>query len=317
MDRLRLRHLRLLDWVARTGSLSAAADAIGMSQPGATKMLQELELSFGCVLIERSARGGALTEAGKHALDRMRIALHALRTARHAVASDQPTPLVRLGMIPIVGIHALSQVVGDLQSDGQLPRLQILLGTVEGLLQSLSEGQVDCVVGFLDESAPLGNMSQFSMTPLWQETLVVVASNKHPLATRPEVSLQRALGNDWVLMPKSSSNRRAVDRLFLGAGLAPPVPHIETESFHIGLSLVGGSQMLSVVPHSAYLQYQSQVSILLMEVTFPASRLVFVTRSDGPELPAVRLVAQHFQAYAQTVPSRPGQAPDRRRRRPR
>ena len=36
MDRLRMRHLRLLDGVARSGSLSGAADAIGMSQPGAT-----------------------------------------------------------------------------------------------------------------------------------------------------------------------------------------------------------------------------------------------------------------------------------------
>ena len=43
MDRLRLRHLRLLDLVASTGSLSGAAEALGMSQPGATKMLQELE----------------------------------------------------------------------------------------------------------------------------------------------------------------------------------------------------------------------------------------------------------------------------------
>lgn len=301
MDRLRLRHFRLLDLVARTGSLSGAAGAIGMSQPGATKMLQELEHTFGCMLIERSAKGGELTEAGRHVLDRMRIALHSLRTARSAVDSHKEKPLIRLGIIPIVGIQALSHVVGGLQSDGKLPRLQIQLGTVEGLLQALSEGHVDCVVGFLDESTALSNIPKFKMTPLWQETLVVVASNQHPFASLKKVPLHIARDSDWVMMPKTSSNRRAVDRLFLSAGMAPPVPHIETESFHIALSIVAGSRALAAAPQSAYIQYQSQVCMLPMENALPSTSLVFVTLADGPQLPAVELISHRFQAYAETI----------------
>ena len=301
MDRLRLRHLRLLDRVALSGSLSAAAQDLGMSQPGATKMLQELEQAFGCVLIERSARGGALTQAGRHVLDRMRIALHALRTARSSVDFRKEMPLVRLGIIPLVGIHALSEVVGTLQSEDMLPRLQIQLGTVESLLQALGEGRVDGVVGFLDETASLGNIPRFHVTPLWQEKLVVVASRNHPLARRKKVTLEMAREHDWVMMPKPSSNRRAVERLFLGAGLAPPIPQIETESFHISLSIASGSQMLAVAPQSAYRQYQSETCMLPMEAGFPATTLVFVTLSEGPMLPAVQLLSEQFQAHAQKV----------------
>jgi molybdate transport repressor ModE-like protein len=301
VDRLRLRHLRLLDLVASTGSLSGAAEALGMSQPGATKMLQELEQSFACTLIERSAKGGALTPAGRHVLDRLRIALHSIRTARSAVELQKEKPLIRLGIIPLVGIHALSQVVAGLQSDNMLPRLQIQLGTVEGLLQALSAGHVDCVVGFLDETTSLSNIPKFKITPLWQETLVVVASNSHPLTARKKVSLKAVRDSDWILMPKSSSNRRAVERLFLSAGLAPPVPQIETESFHIGLSLVAGGQMVSVVPRGAFQQYQSQVCKLAMEVALPSTNLVFVTLADGPELPAVNVISDRFQAYAEAV----------------
>jgi DNA-binding transcriptional LysR family regulator len=266
-------------------------------------MLQELEQSFACTLIERSAKGGALTPAGRHVLDRLRIALYSIRTARSAVELQKEKPLIRLGIIPLVGIHALSQVVAGLQSDNLLPRLQIQLGTVEGLLQALSAGHVDCVVGFLDESTPLSNIPKFKMTPLWQETLVVVASNSHPLAARKKVSLKTARDSDWILMPKSSSNRRAVERLFLSAGLAPPVPQIETESFHIGLSMVADSQMLAAAPQSAFQQYRSQVCMLAMEVAFPSTNLVFVTLADGPALPAVDLISDRFQAYAETVRS--------------
>jgi DNA-binding transcriptional LysR family regulator len=174
---------------------------------------------------------------------------------------------------------------------------------VEGLLQALSAGRVDCVVGFLDETTPLSNILKFKITPLWQETLVVVASNSHPLATCKKVSLKTACDSDWVLMPKSSSNRRAVERLFLSAGLAPPAPQIETESFHIGLSIVAGSQMLAAVPQSAFQQYRSQVCMLPMEVAFPFTNLVFVTLTDGPDLPSVNLISDRFQAYAETVGS--------------
>lgn len=303
MDRLRLRHLRLLDLVAQTGSLSGAAASLGMSQPGATKMLQELEQSFACTLIERSAKGGALTLAGRHVLDRMRIALHAISTARSAVETQIEKPLIRLGIIPLVGIHALSQVIAGLQSDNLLPRLQIQLGNVEGLLQALGAGHVDCVVGFLDETTPLSNIPKFKMRPLWQETLVVVASHSHPLAAEEKVPLKAARDSDWILMPKSSSNRRAVERLFLSAGMAPPTPQIETESFHIGLSLVAGSQMLSAVPQSAFQQYQSQVCKLAMEVDFPSTNLVFLTLADGPILPTVELISDRFQAYVEAVRS--------------
>ena len=55
LERLKIRHLRLLDQVARRGSLSAAASALGISQPGATKLLHELEAALGQILLERSA----------------------------------------------------------------------------------------------------------------------------------------------------------------------------------------------------------------------------------------------------------------------
>lgn len=303
MDKLRLRHLRLLDWVARTGSLSAAAQALGMSQPGATKMLKELELALGCLLIERSAKGGELTEAGQHVLDRLRISLHSLRTARESIESRKELPLVRLGILALVGIQALSQVVGAMQAEKNLPRLQIEMGTVNSLLESLNDGRVDCVVGFLDEATALSNIPRLQVTPLWQENLVIVASRKHPLASRKKVSLKMASEFEWVMMPKSSANRRALDRLFLTAGMAPPAPHIETASFHIGLSIVASSQMLTAAPESAYLQYKSQVCVLPIEASFPSTTLVFMTRSEGPMLPAVHMLSQQFQTYAETLKS--------------
>ena len=309
MDRLRLRHLRLLDLIAREGSLSAAADALGVSQPGATKMLQEIEAAFGGVLIERTAKGGRLTAAGRNMLDRLRVALQALDAARSALDVQPEMPLVRLGMLPLVGLHALSHVVGALQHDGGLPRIQIRLDTVEGLLTALSEGRVDCAVGFLEGMPQPGASRRFHVTPLWEEALVIVAGKDHPLARRRQVTLEQARDEDWVLMPQGSANRRAVEERFQGAGLAPPAARIETESFHIALALASATRLLTAVPESAYRQYQAGVRVLPISRGFPTPSLGFITLADAPPLPAVARLSQWFQHYAQTggrpVPAAP------------
>lgn len=300
MDRLRLRHLRLLDLIARDGSLSAAADALGVSQPGATKMLQDVEAAFGCVLVERTAKGGRLTAAGLNMLDRLRVALQALATARSALEVQPEMPLVRLGLLSLVGIHALSHVVGAMQAEGSLPRIQIRQDTVDGLLTGLSEGRVDCAVGVLEGMAPPGSSRRFDVRPLWDESLLIVAGKDHPLARRRQVTFEQVRDEDWVLMPTGSSNRRAVEDMFLGAGLEPPVARIETESFHIGLALASATRLLTAAPESAYRQYRAGVRVLPIPRGVATRSMVFITLADAPPLPAVAKLAHWFEHYAQT-----------------
>ena len=83
MDLLRVRHLKLLQLVASTGSLTAAAQELRISQPASTKLLQELERAVGCSLVDRSVRGGSLSAAGQRTLERMRIAIGALDAGAH------------------------------------------------------------------------------------------------------------------------------------------------------------------------------------------------------------------------------------------
>ena len=150
LERLKLRHLQLLDQVMQCGSLSAAAQQLGISQPAATKMLHELEAAFGHSLVTRTPRGARLTPAGEHALERIRIALGSLATARATMGEAQDRPLVRLGLLPLVGIGALGPVVKALQQQGDMPRLILRTDTIQGLLDLLVSGEVDAVVGGLD-----------------------------------------------------------------------------------------------------------------------------------------------------------------------
>lgn len=298
MERLKLRHLQLLDQIMRCGSLSAAALSMGMSQPGATKLLHELELALGKPLVDRSPRGGRLTRSGERVLERFRVALGALSTAQTVVHQAQDRPLVRLGILPLVGIDALAQVVADLQARGDLPRLVIRTGTVEGLLSLLAQGEVDAVVGGLDGEWAPQHLQQLDVRPLWTNQLVAICAKRHPLAKRTAVHRTELQNSEWVLMPHGSTSRRAFDDAFLTAGLAPPPATIECESFHMGLSLVANTSLLAVVPKAAYLQHRSRVHCIALSEPFLSNAIVWMTLRGIPVMPAVQTMAQAFEVHA-------------------
>ena len=134
MDLLRVRHLKLLQLVASTGSLTAAAQELRISQPASTKLLQELERAVGCSLVDRSVRGGSLSAAGQRTLERMRIAIGALDAVAQAGATPPYRPLVRIGTLPLVGVELIPRMVALLSERGQLPRLTIHESTVAAVL---------------------------------------------------------------------------------------------------------------------------------------------------------------------------------------
>jgi molybdate transport repressor ModE-like protein len=299
VERLKIRHLRLLDMIARCGSLSAAAQALGISQPGATKLLHELEDALGLPLVERAARGGQLGEVGRQVLDRLRVALGAVDAATAALEVAPELPLVRVGLLPLVGIEALTRVVVRLTQQGRLPRLALQLGTVESLVHLLREGEIDCAISVLGGDVTPEWLRHMDITPLWQQSTVMVAASDHPLARRREVKLPELLDADWVLMPKPSASRKAFDRLFLAAGLAPPVARIESESFHIAMDLVAQTRMLAVVPIGAYRQQQASLRRVRLRPEFQPSAIVMLTpKGSAAELPTVALLREAFQAVA-------------------
>ncbi|MEO6248172.1 MAG: LysR family transcriptional regulator [Sphingomicrobium sp.] len=83
---LNLRHLRSLDAIVERGSMSAAAEAVGLSQPALTQGLAKLEKQIEVVLFERQADGVSPTEAGRVMAERTRAGFAILDAARRGTA---------------------------------------------------------------------------------------------------------------------------------------------------------------------------------------------------------------------------------------
>ncbi|MDX1780963.1 MAG: LysR family transcriptional regulator [Thalassovita sp.] len=84
-----LRHLRAFVLVCRLGGITAAAEAVHMSQPAITQAVAKLEASLGDRLLTRSSRGMYPTEAGDIFLRRCERALNILKQGCSDAAARQ------------------------------------------------------------------------------------------------------------------------------------------------------------------------------------------------------------------------------------
>src|ERR1051325_11214105 len=106
--------MRLLVEIERRGSLSAAAQAVGIGQPSASQHLRTLETAAGQRLVERNGRGSRLTGGGRVLAAHAAQALPALAAGEQelgALAGLQ-TGTIRLGASTAPGSYVLPDTLG-------------------------------------------------------------------------------------------------------------------------------------------------------------------------------------------------------------
>ena len=88
MDYPNLRHIRLFCACLRTGSLTQAADIIGVTQPAASQAISRLEDLFGSRLLERGPGQAMATPEGRVVQARSQRALELIRTGCQKLQAD-------------------------------------------------------------------------------------------------------------------------------------------------------------------------------------------------------------------------------------
>jgi DNA-binding transcriptional LysR family regulator len=104
--------------VMRTGSLSAAAQRLGLSQPTASRHIQALESALGLILFTRSPQGLSPTSAAVDILphaEAMSLAAAALLRAASGEA-ESPRGTVRLTASEIMGCEVMPPILAEFRA---------------------------------------------------------------------------------------------------------------------------------------------------------------------------------------------------------
>ena len=185
---MELRHLRYFLAVAEERHFTRAAERLGISTPTLTQQVQALEAELGVMLLRRTNRAVALTEAGERFLEEARTTL---RQSEHATLVARQAGRGEIGRIEIGYVTSASlagvipTVLAAFRQSNPLVDVQLHRMETVRQLSALTEGQID--VGFLrpPKRYPLGLVGNI----IWRQPFILALPDSHPLARRESISM--------------------------------------------------------------------------------------------------------------------------------
>ncbi|MGH9091780.1 MAG: LysR family transcriptional regulator, partial [Acidimicrobiales bacterium] len=219
-SRLGGRRLEYFVAVADRGSFTAAARALGISQPALSLAVKELETELGTALFDRLGRRVTLTAAGTALLDPVRQSIRDVETGRAAVAAvlGLEAGSLHLACLPTLAADPMAGMIGRFRRAH--PGVRIELAAPEhtaDLLHLLRGGRCELAIASTHDLP--GDVDAHRVG---EQLLLAV----HPPGT-PDPGRGSALGGlegvPLVATPEGTSSRRLLDDGFARAGASPTV----------------------------------------------------------------------------------------------
>jgi len=311
-----LRQLRAFCQAAQTGSISRAADRLCVSQPSVSQLIKGLEEDMAVLLFERRGPRIELTEAGRAFLATSLPVIEAIDNLPAAFRERLGQQLA--GSIDIAAgestiLYLLPEYVRryvDLY-----PGVRLHLHNVTGRdgLALLREGEVDFAIGSM-----INLPEDIAYTPVFSYDPVLITALDHPLANRPEVTLEEVSSCGLILPPRHLSTWHMVDLVFRKHGLDYRVV-LEAGGWEVIKRFVELGLGVSIVT-SICLTERDRLARIPLNAYFPRRSYGIVTRKGKELSPQARrfvtLMDPDWQARdaaeMATAPPGPGRGPGRR-----
>lgn len=242
--RLKPSHLSLILKIAETRQLQLAAQAVGMSQPAASRVLAEIEGAVGGPLFTRHPKGMEVTQAGAVVVRHARVILSEMRSLRdelHYLSSGE-LGQVRVGSVTGPAVGCLMPAVQAVQRDSPDLLVNVEIAPSSALLRGLEEGAYDFILGRIP---PGYDARAFHVHPARTEVVKLMVHATHPLAGARGVRLRDLGGYPWVMQAIGSPIRQAVDEAHHRAGVPTPPRVLNSSSLLVALAQLARTRAIA------------------------------------------------------------------------
>jgi DNA-binding transcriptional LysR family regulator len=242
-----LRQLRTFLAVTESGSVSAAARSLNLTQPAASQQLRELERALSVRLLDRAGGKMVPTAAGQALLDPARRAQAAAEDTVAAMAEHRrgDTGRVRLGTGATACIFLLPPVLAAVKQAMPGLVVTVAIGNTADVLVQLEAGDLDVAL----VTFPVPTSRALSTTKLLADPLMALL----PEGIAPPgvaVTALELTAMPLILYEAGGNTRGMTDTWFRRAGLVPR-PIMELGSVEAIKVLVGSGLGASVLPSLA------------------------------------------------------------------
>ena len=284
--------LKLFCAIAQSGSITKGANECSLALSAASRRISELEETVGLALLDRSAKGVTLTQAG-HA-----VMQHALRLFQGFEQFSNE-----------LGEYAKG-IKGHVRLWANMSALTEFLPTsLAGFLKAHPDIQVeveeqisgDIVKALLDGIADIGVFADGTPTAglethiIGQDELVVVCSKSHSIKNRKSISFEECLDYDFVGLNRGSSllelTSRQAERLSKQMRL-----RIQVRSYDAMCQMISVNLGVGILPLQACAPQikAMDLKVIRLEDAWAKRNLLLATKEHGRQSPASILLIEHL-----------------------
>jgi DNA-binding transcriptional LysR family regulator len=297
---LSLQQIRCFCAAASTGSFTAAADALGVSQPAVAEQVRKLERALGSDLFARAGRGVLLTDAG-HAFEEH--AAQTLKALENATSSVGELSALRSGVLALGAFSAPSAYRFDELVSSFLHRHPAMTLRLVGRNSSLTadrvrRGELEAAVVLL----PIDD-ERLAVRPLARDEVLYVSAS--PERTRRPATIAQLASTPLIFYDAESSDNDPIRRQLAERAQADGVrlrPRVEVELIEMALRLVADGLGDTYVP-SAHTRMPYYPAGLHAVPFRPAmfDTFALITRRAARLSPAMRELVGEGERHLATV----------------
>lgn len=264
---LDVQRLRVLREVGRQGSFSAAAGALAYTPSAISQQIRALEREVGVGLVERSARGATLTDAGRL------LARHAEEIlGRLSEAEDElqamlglKTGRLRLGAFATAGAGLVPRAISEFRREHPAIEVRLIEVDPDEATDSLRAYELDLALVYQFPLEPATDLSGLDYVHLFDDRLNVALPCDHRLAKRKRLRLSELADEAWVQGVYRGATAGVLPAACRAAGFEPRIVFRSDDHMAVQGSVAAGLGV-AVVPGLTLATARRDIVIRPLEV---------------------------------------------------
>ncbi|MCB1337833.1 MAG: LysR family transcriptional regulator [Maritimibacter sp.] len=292
-----MQHIESLVTIADAGSIRAAAERLGKSQPALTKVVRQAEDDLGVALFQRTSRGVVLTDMGERVLARARTIMGEITRLDDEVSQlrGEQVGAVHVCLSPLAAVKIMPRALALFRKTHPKIEVHLTSGLFPGALKPLREGKTDLVIG---PAPPAGMAREITVERLLETPIVVITSPGSAYAGA--TSLGELTEAPWIMIGAPTGPGDIFRKPFVENGLPPPHALTTSESYFGAISLVESLGAVCTFPLRLLEDMQRSAQIVPIPIREPIEplQISLMSRAGHPLTPAAEALANAIRRRA-------------------
>ncbi|RKS09827.1 molybdate transport repressor ModE-like protein [Nocardiopsis sp. Huas11] len=295
---LSVDRLRVLHAIAAHGSLSAAAQALHVTNSAVSQQLTKLEREVAQPLVERNGRGVRLTDAAELLVEHTSRILSMVQRAEADLEAHRDDVIghLRMSGTPTAVRGLLPHALNSLREAHPGLRLELNEEEPHESVPAVVRGDADLAMIIDWVGAPLELPASMSRAPLMDDIGDIALPADHPLAHRELLEVDEILSLPWISWSRGSICNDWLHDMIRSRGAEPVIVH-NVEEHQTKLALIAAGIGAAVMPRLGRGPVPEGVRIVPVQPALVRQVYVF-WRTDASRRPAIRATVRALREAA-------------------